>query len=376
MCAAETLNISSNAISYLPKFVFAALPMLAVMDISDNPILYVTPGVFNHIEHLLNISTTNQGLCCFMQHTVRCKSSAPQKRRLCKRLVSRKLIGTFATFPAAVVLIFNILAFFITARSSKRANRIFLYLPIMDAALAIYLLILVGYDYTFGKSFILVNRVWLQGVECHVLQAISSLSISGSSMSILMIVIEWFSAIYFPFKVESIAESLYRFSDIYLFWPISFTFLRSRFLAIADDLCFPYHPSGNNNLLLYMTLFTAESCVFVLTVTQTVLIVHRVGQSRRDANRKWSTNDRRLLHRLAVISINSLMRWACLMIETYFGLISSNGNTSATEYIVFFILPINSVVTPVVFTLSTSKFRHRKSSIDKPSSRFFSKETQ
>ena len=112
---------------------------------------------------------------------------------------------------------------------------------------------------------------------------------------------------------------------------------------------------GINILIWHILLFSLESIVVILPILQAVLIVHHVGKSRNYAQRKWSNKDTRLLCRLAAISLNSLMRFTCLLSQTFIALTISNSDTSSTyaEYIVLFILPVNSIFTPVIFTLST-----------------------
>ncbi len=167
-----------------------------------------------------------------------------------------------------------------------------------------------------------------------------------------------FFVIYLLFKIESITEIFHRLSHIYLVWPIASTVLHSMFSSAGNDLCFPHGQDvhGNRNLVIDMVLFTLESFMSILIVIQAVMIINHVGQSRKYAKRKWSTKDTKLLCWQATISINSLIRWVCLLMENILTLIPSDGNVAHTEFVVFFILPMNCVVTPVVFTLATCKF--------------------
>ncbi len=358
------LDMSDNYISYLREFVFSGLASITLIDLSNNPLVYLEPGVFSQLKHLSKILTNYEGVCCFVPHPVYCSSQTLDHHASCKHLISRRLVRYLAGFPSFAILISNALPFFIVARSisksKQRSRRIMLYLPLMDFALAIYILMLLMYDHNYGESFVLLKRSWLQGTECQVLHALASFSISGSSMSILIIVSEWFIAVYFPFKMNAITETLHHWLDIYLGWPIATTILRCRFFQEVDELCFPYGPInyGTTVLVLHTLLFSLESFVFTIPIIQAVLIIYYVQQSRRYTKRKWSKKDTRLLYHLAAISVNNLIRWACLLIQTILALIMSNNYGTSNEYILFFILPVNSIITPLVFTLSTRASSH------------------
>ena len=364
MCAGENLDLSSNFISYLPTFVFSGMPSLKSIDLSDNPISYIDPGVFNHLQHFSRVLTSNQALCCFVQHGVDCRSKTPYYHGSCNHLISNNLIPALAILPSLTVLLSNILALAIAVRmmskSKQRAQRTMIYLPVIESAFAIYTLLLLVYNHRYGKSFILLRNSWLQGPECQVLYAVASFSISGSSMSILIIISIWFNVIYFPLKAKSTAETVNHLSDIYLAWPVTLAILHLMFPAEANDLCFPYgqiiHPFST--MAIYTAIFTLESMVLILPVLMAVLIVHYVERSRKDADRKRSVKDTRLLQRLTIVSVNNLVRWTCLLIQAFAALTTWSGSDVGTQYLVLFILPLNSIITPVVFILNPYGSRH------------------
>ena len=238
MCTAMKMDMSSNSISHLNQHVFANLPSIAIIDLSNNPIIYLAPHVFQPLKHLSNLFISDFGICCFVRQSVKCHSNSMNHQASCNRLISTRLIRSLAIFPSLAVLMFNLLALFITGKhigdTKQKSRRMMLYLPIMDSALAIYTILLLMYDHKYGESFVLLKKRWLEGTECQALGALASFSISGTSMSILMIVSEWCMAIYFPFKMKSISETLHYFSDIYLVWPILITVLHWRFTQIEN----------------------------------------------------------------------------------------------------------------------------------------------
>ncbi len=77
-------------------------------------------------------------------------------------------------------------------RTQCQLNRTLIYSSIADALLAVYIVIILGYDYMFDEMFVLGQDDWPKSKVCKLISAFATFAIRESELSLFMVAMKWF----------------------------------------------------------------------------------------------------------------------------------------------------------------------------------------
>ncbi|XP_041453756.1 G-protein coupled receptor GRL101-like [Lytechinus variegatus] len=226
----EHLNVSSNDIRHLAKGDFRDLRTLYFLDISNNPIVQIDPGVFLNTAHLefifmvdlqlhsikrnvltgltslKAISTSDNRLCCLLdeRENVTCARTSPTSPlETCGRLYPSVVLRIAGWIIGLTSLVGNLTALILRVRQEQLTVQTLLImnLAVADCIMGIYMIVITSVDIYFGNLYFLSAPLWRQSYLCKFSSFLAFLSSECSVFTLAIMTVDRFICILFPFSV-------------------------------------------------------------------------------------------------------------------------------------------------------------------------------
>ena len=306
------------------------------------------------------------------------RSSAPRK--------SVWVIGILSLLGAVFVVVWR--------RFFKERNVVqvimLMHLAVGDGLMAVYLLTLACKDLLWSGEYYLHDYKWRTSLSCQITGAISVLSSELSVMLLTLISADRLKNIVFPYrgraltrkKAHALCLVIWAIGIIIAFLPLTGIHYFYDPIGRPDYygrsvVCLPLQLSSNFpagweysvaifvgiNFLLFIFMMVAYIVIFLKSYLSSRRLAKQGTAREVQARRARSANARRetsLAKRVIFIIITDGICWMPIIVVGMKSLVENNfyppGDLSV--WIAVFVLPINSALNPVIYTLSTPQVRH------------------
>ncbi|XP_038051523.1 G-protein coupled receptor GRL101-like [Patiria miniata] len=443
------MDLGNNTFTDLQADTFAGLSKLQVLWMSHVPLRYIEPGTFkglsnvvslnilhadleaptmgilDGLDNLASLSTRDYRLCCLLDPARNVSCIGPTESfSTCQRLMPNTILRVAIWLLGISAILGNL--YVIAQRAVKKGWReltvqsiLITHLAISDALMGAYMIALGAADLHFGASYFLSAEAWRTGTWCKVIGFLSMLSSEASVFLVMLISIDRFISIAFPFSRFRLEARFVRFT-IAVFWLIAFALSLTGSIMAGkmpsfyglSDVCvglplittpvnqtttwtyiretgtYAYNASATGtqpawafSVFLYLGL---NFVCFIVVLVCYVLIFIIVRRSSRDVARRGKmagkpsngvyggassqrsvtfSREVKLASRMALVVGTDFFCWMPVIIM---GILTQSGMISVPEelyaWTVVFILPINSSLNPYLYTISELCSKQRKKS--------------
>ena len=364
------LDLSYNKISTLSSNTFCGLGTLQVLYLQHNPITFVDEQVFIPTKQLQELVSSMTGLCCYA-NTQHCTPQFDDNFASCTSILHHGIIRYTIYIIAVVPVVLNTIGFtmvqifFVEKSVRKEVNNKFRkQLLISDATMGLFFLALSIYNIAYTGDFVTVGHLWKQSIHCRILSFVSMLSLEMTLSMVLILGMERFLAVCFPMKNIKISMKA-AWTMIISAW------LTAIALSITPLLNLYWKNSGLNNamcitilsfdlldLWIVATIYTVNTIVTIITLVLHVGVVRAV---RNTPQFQHLSNARRNRERSVTIRIVSLIItnstcWLVLGSVSLIHMIGLPMNNTVFAGVVTIVLPLSSLLNPVLNVFTTSEF--------------------
>ncbi|XP_059140594.1 G-protein coupled receptor GRL101-like [Physella acuta] len=227
-----------------------------------------------------------------------------------------------------------------------------------------YLLIIAGIDLYYRDNYVMFESEWRHSTLCSVAGFLATWSSETSAMFVLLITIERYLAVRFPFGTYRIPRDLKYFLLI-LSWTVGFVLsilplvYQNWGIYSSNGMCLglPMKNHSENGLRYSFGAFLVLPGILLVLMTIGQLAIFRniSGDKMNDViNTQNATKRKReitVAKNLSLVVMSNLLCWFPLFV---FGLMATNGHDLSHElysWLVVFVLPLNSAINPVLYTL-------------------------
>ncbi len=391
----STLLIVNNDVTCVEAGALRDLPKLKLLNISSNPLIYVSRTNLKQTFHMkifslrnvtasalphgflqqlpvdITIDSTDYYVCC--QKVPDQKCFAEKAWHVSCALLPHK--GLAAMFGADGFLI---LSFSVTSALIhiflKQASRAFemtvVGVNITDIFCGFFLLIIFVADILFKRVFVLSGESWRQSQYCFlasffvVLFAIMSpMTLIFLSLSRLMIVLE-------P------VDTSFKRTGFVIKWLLSI-FLGALILSLSCQcffvftsglqpftLCLPLiDPSGAMTfaLVVTLTLVLTHTATSVAMVIVHIMLIRRLILSQKNIQKsKTQKPNTMLVAQLVVVSVTSILCWTPTDVIYMVVMFVAPSSTALITWATVAGMPLNSLINPLVFVVVALKKYHKQ----------------
>uniref|UniRef100_A0A665VJ97 Relaxin family peptide receptor 1 n=1 Tax=Echeneis naucrates TaxID=173247 RepID=A0A665VJ97_ECHNA len=366
------LNISYNPIEELQVDHFDKLHKLKSLSIEGIEIGNIQRRMFEPLKYLTHIYFKKFQYCGYAPHVRSCKPNTDGISSF-EDLLANIVLRVFVWVVSTTTCFGNI--FVICMRSYIRSeNKLhamcIISLCCADGLMGIYLFMIGAYDLKFRGEYNRHAQAWMDSSQCQVIGSLAMLSTEVSVLLLTYLTLEKYICIVYPFqyltpgwrRTVTILLGIWVFGFIIAFLPLACKGLFRNFYG-TNGVCFPLHSEQPETLwahvysiVIFLGLNLVAFLIIVLSYASMFYNIQRTGTQTT----KYSNHIKKevtIAKRFFSIVITDSLCWIPIFILKILSLLQVEIPGTISSWVVIFILPINSALNPILYTLTTRPFK-------------------
>ncbi|TSV81524.1 Relaxin receptor 1 [Bagarius yarrelli] len=366
------LDLSSNKIEKLSPDLFVNLGDLLQLSIEGIEIANIHRRMFQPLRNLTHIYFKKFQYCGYAPHVRSCKPNTDGISSL-EDLLANIVLRVFVWVVSATTCFGNI--FVICMRSYIRSeNKLhamcIISLCCADGLMGVYLFLIGTYDLKFRGEYNRHAQAWMDSLPCQVVGSLAMLSTEVSVLLLTYLTLEKYICIVYPFhyltpgrrRTVTILAAIWILGFIIAFLPLVCKGQFRNFYG-TNGVCFPLHSEQPEtagaqiySIVIFLGLNLVAFLIIVLSYGSMFYNIQRTGTQTT----KYSNHIKKELtvaKRFFSIVITDSLCWIPIFILKILSLMEVEIPGTISSWVVIFILPINSALNPILYTLTTRPFK-------------------
>ncbi|RXN34746.1 relaxin receptor 2-like protein [Labeo rohita] len=368
------LDLSCNRMSSLPKNTFRSLKYLQKLSLEGIEIPDITTKMFLPMGNLSHIYFKDFQYCSYAPHVRKCKPNTDgisSVEDLLASLVLRVSVWVMAFITCFGNLFVIGMRSFIRAENNLHAACIKV-LCFADCLMGVYLFFLGIFDVKFRGEYNRNALIWMDSVECRTIGFLAMLSSEVSVLLLTYLTLEKFLVIVFPFS-HLRPGKLQTVLVLAFIWILGFVIAAVPLLNEdvfgnyygRNGVCFPLHsdrlekPTAKAySTGIFLGLNLVAFLVIVVSYSSMFCSIYKTGLNATDVRSRLH-KDVAVANRFFFIVFSDALCWIPIFLVKTLSLLKVEIPGTINSWVVIFILPINSALNPILYTLTTSFFREQ-----------------
>ncbi|XP_033631987.1 relaxin receptor 1-like isoform X1 [Asterias rubens] len=362
------LHIDNNPATSLPEDLFDGLHRIDVLDLQGMTITNINSRMFEELSTLQHIEFSKFDYCRYAPHVRTCKprsNGISSFEDLLKDGILRVSVWTIA-----LLCFFGNVGVLISRFMMKAENRIHSLVVInlctADFFMSIYLIIIGFHDVKFRNFFNMYALEWMQGSTCKFAGFLAMFSSEVSVFMLTFISLERFICIVYPYRLHrltskeaTVVMSVIWFLGALVAWiPLISVGYFVDFYG-SNGVCFPLHihdpwlPGWEYSAFVFLGL--NASCFTAIAISYTGMFIS-IQRTRKATTNIGKRGDMNYAKRFLFVVLTDALCWLPIAILKILSLCSYKIPATLYGWIIVFVLPINSALNPILYTISTTSF--------------------
>ncbi|XP_009206033.1 relaxin receptor 1 isoform X2 [Papio anubis] len=392
----DELDLGSNKIENLPPLIFKDLKELSQLNLSYNPIQKIQANQFDYLVKLkslslegIEISNIQQRMfrplmnlshiyfkkfqyCGYAPHVRSCKPNTDGISSL-ENLLASIIQRVFVWVVSAVTCFGNI--FVICMRPYIRSeNKLYamsiISLCCADCLMGIYLFVIGGFDLKFRGEYNKHAQLWMESTHCQLVGSLAILSTEVSVLLLTFLTLEKYICIVYPFRCVrpgkcrtiTVLILIWITGFIVAFIPLSNKEFFKNYYG-TNGVCFPLHSEDTESIgaqiysvAIFLGINLAAFIIIVFSYGSMFYSVHQSAITATEIQNRVK-KEMILAKRFFFIVFTDALCWIPIFVVKFLSLLQVEIPGTITSWVVIFILPINSALNPILYTLTTRPFK-------------------
>jgi len=366
----RTLNLSSMELSSISAGAFRGLESLQFLYLGNNKDLQQLPlNIFDSVS-LTYLEADKFEFCCIAKLSGPNCSAPKDLFSSCNDLMANLtlrlsiwILGSIALVGNAFVVIWRLK----TKSDSKVHALLLLNLAIADFLMGIYLIMIAAVDVFYRGKYFIYNDSWKHSLLCQLSGFVSTISSEASVFILTIMTIDRYVTIVHPLKHIGLSV---RGAHITLFltWLIALILAGVPLTGIdyfkeffaRSGVCLPIHLTANKpigweySVFLFLGLNFAS---FMLIFFLYLIMFFKIQNTRQMSGAATALTS--IGSRMVFIVLTDFCCWIPIIIIGIASLLGMEYSPSVYAWIAVFVLPLNSALNPILYTISTANFRRK-----------------
>ncbi|XP_059867565.1 relaxin receptor 1 isoform X1 [Delphinus delphis] len=392
----DELDLGSNKIENLSSLVFKDLKELSQLNLSYNPIQKIQANQFDYLVKLkslslegIEISNIQQRMfrpltnlshiyfkkfqyCGYAPHVRSCKPNTDGISSL-EDLLASIIQRVFVWVVSAVTCFGNIFVIcmrpYIRSENKLHAMSI-ISLCCADCLMGIYLFVIGAFDLKFRGEYNKHAQLWMESIHCQLLGSLAILSTEVSVLLLTFLTVEKYICIVYPFRclrpgkgrTITVLILIWIIGFIVAFIPLSNKEFFKNYYG-TNGVCFPLHSEDTEStgaqiysVAIFLGINLAAFIIIVFSYGSMFYSIHQSAITATEV-RNQVRKEMILAKRFFFIVFTDALCWIPIFILKFLSLLQVEIPGTITSWVVIFILPINSALNPILYTLTTRPFK-------------------
>ncbi|KAF6096816.1 relaxin family peptide receptor 1 [Phyllostomus discolor] len=366
------LVMGKNKINHLKENTFAPLHKLDEFSLEGVEISNIQQRMFRPLMNLSHIYFKKFQYCGYAPHVRSCKPNTDGISSL-ENLLASIIQRVFIWVVSIVTCLGNI--FVICMRpcirsENKQHAMSIISLCCADCLMGIYLLVIGAFDLKFRGEYNKHAQLWMESFHCQLMGSLAILSTEVSVLLLTFLTLEKYIYIVYPFRylrprkcrTITVLILIWIIGIIMAFVPLSNKEFFKNYYG-TNGVCFPLHSEDTESIgaqIYSVTIFLGINlAAFIIIVFSYGSMFYSVHQSTITATEIGNqvTQEMILAKRFFFIVFTDALCWIPIFVLKFLSLLQIEIPGTITSWVVIFILPINSALNPILYTLTTRPFK-------------------
>uniref|UniRef100_A0A8C0G9D3 Relaxin family peptide receptor 1 n=1 Tax=Chelonoidis abingdonii TaxID=106734 RepID=A0A8C0G9D3_CHEAB len=365
-------NLSYNPIQKIQVNQFDYLLKLKSLSLEGIEITNIQRRMFKPLRNLSHIYFKKFQYCGYAPHVRSCKPNTDGISSF-ENLLASTVQRVFVWVVSAVTCFGNI--FVICMRPYIRSENKLHAMSIMslccaDCLMGIYLFVIGAFDVKYRGEYNKHAQLWMDSIHCQLVGSLAILSTEVSVLLLTYLTLEKYICIVYPFRCLKPGKCR-TISILILIWVIGFVvafiplshkeFFRNYYGT--NGVCFPLHSEQAESaggqiysIIIFLGVNLAAFIIIVFSYGSMFYSVHQTAITAAEI-RNHIKKEMTLAKRFFFIVFTDALCWIPIFILKLLSLLEVEIPGTITSWVVIFILPINSALNPLLYTLTTRPFK-------------------
>ncbi|KAG8523404.1 Relaxin receptor 1, partial [Galemys pyrenaicus] len=390
----DELDLGNNKIENLPPHVFKDLKELSQLNLSYNPILNLQADQFDYLVKLkslslagIEISNIQQRMfqplvnlshiyfkkfqyCGYAPHVRSCKPNTDglsSLENLLANILQRVFVWVLHALEISLSFVLDLIS---DLRTSCMLCQSFLSAVSADCLMGVYLFVIGAFDLKFRGEYNQHAQLWMESAHCQFLGSLAILSTEVSVLLLTFLTLEKYICIVYPFRclrpgkcrTITVLVLIWIIGFVVAFIPLSNKEFFKNYYG-TNGVCFPLHSEDAESIgaqIYSVTIFLGINLMaFIIIVFSYGSMFYSVHQSAITATeiQHQVKKEMILAKRFFFIVFTDALCWIPIFVLKFLSLLQVEIPGTITSWVVIFILPINSALNPIIYTLTTRPFK-------------------
>nr|XP_028564483.1 relaxin receptor 1-like [Podarcis muralis] len=369
----QQLNISNNPLHQIYPDEFDDVPLLRSLSLEGLEIPNIHSRMFEKLTDLHHIYFKKFQYCSFAPHVRSCKPNTDGISSF-ENLLASGVLRVFVWVVAFITCLGNLFVIltrsFITTENSNHALAI-KSLCCADCLMGIYLFFLGAFDLRFSGEYNQHAQAWMASTACQLVGSLAMLSSEVSVFQLTYMTLEKSFSVVFPFSHHR-ASKKRTLSTLAVIWLLGFSLTLVPFLCKEsfgtyygrNGVCFPLQSDGTErhgarvySTGIFLGLNLVAFAIIVLAYASMFYSIHTTAA--RTGERSAVSVEVALAKRFFFIVFTNALCWIPIFLLKLLSLLDLDIPGTVTSWVVIFILPINSALNPILYTITTTSFQEK-----------------
>uniref|UniRef100_A0AC11ECB1 Relaxin family peptide receptor 1 n=1 Tax=Ovis aries TaxID=9940 RepID=A0AC11ECB1_SHEEP len=366
------LVMRKNKINHLSENTFAPLQKLDEFSLDGIEISNIQQRMFRPLMNLSYIYFKRFQYCGYAPHVRICKPNTDGLSSL-EDLLASIIQRVFVWVVSAVTCFGNIFVIcmrpYIRSENKLHAMSI-ISLCCADCLMGIYLFVIGAFDLKFRGEYNKHAQLWMESTHCQLLGSLAILSTEVSVLLLTFLTLEKYICIVYPFRCLRLGKCrtitvlilIWIIGVIVAFIPLSNKKFFKNYYG-TNGVCFPLHSEDAESTgaqIYSVAIFLGINlAAFLIIVFSYGSMFYSIHQSAITANEVQNQVRKEMIlaKRFFFIVFTDALCWIPIFILKFLSLLQVEIPGTITSWVVIFILPINSALNPILYTLTTRPFK-------------------
>ncbi|XP_015269477.1 PREDICTED: relaxin receptor 1-like [Gekko japonicus] len=366
----QQLNISNNPLHVIFPDEFDNVPQLRSLSMEGLEIPNIHGRMFEKLRNLSHIYLKKFHYCSFAPHVRLCKPHTDGISSF-KHLLASPVLRVCVWLVACLTCFGNLfvicLRSFMVPESSTHTMAI-KSLCFADCLTGTYLFLLGLFDLRFSGEYNQHAQAWMASLSCQLVGGLALLSSEVSVLLLTYMTLEKYLCIVFPFRCYG-AGKRQTLCVLIAIWLLGFGLALVPLLFFknyygTNGVCFPLQSDGAESPAargysagIFLGLNLIAFICIVYAYAHMFYSIHTTAARTAESN--VFCMDVTIAKRFFFIVSTNALCWIPIFVLKLLSLLSVDIPGTVTSWVVVFILPINSALNPILYTITTTPFQEK-----------------
>uniref|UniRef100_A0A4X2L5Q9 Relaxin family peptide receptor 1 n=1 Tax=Vombatus ursinus TaxID=29139 RepID=A0A4X2L5Q9_VOMUR len=328
--------------------------------------------MFAPLRNLSHIYFKKFQYCGYAPHVRSCKPNTDGISSL-ENLLASIIQRVFVWVVSAVTCFGNIFVIcmrpYIRSENKVHAMSI-ISLCCADCLMGIYLFVIGAFDLKYRGEYNKHAQLWMDSTHCQLVGSLAILSTEVSVLLLTFLTLEKYICIVYPFRCLKpgkcrtiiILILIWIIGFVVAFIPLSNKEFFKNYYG-TNGVCFPLHSEQGEStgaqiysVIIFLGVNLAAFIIIVFSYGSMFYSVHQTAVTATEI-RNHVKKEVTLAKRFFFIVFTDALCWIPIFILKFLSLLQVEIPGTITSWVVIFILPINSALNPILYTLTTRPFK-------------------